>query len=243
MQVRLAFSIAIRAKSDILVLDEVLAVGDAAFQKKCFDYFRKLKDESKTVILVSHSMDSIKKFCDRALMLEHGEIVAIGDPEEVSDKYIWSNMEQERKTEPKSPEEVEGQGIIKSVHLQNKNDVAVREFVSGNPLKFAIKYDASKEPGEVNFGVGLYLDTGGYVFGYNTQMDNFKLNGKAGTLVLNFNKMPILSGTYRVNIICFGADETAPLDFRPRALEFNVSAIGTASGYRGLVEIEHDWQQ
>jgi len=88
MQVRLAFSIAIRANSDILVLDEVLAVGDEAFQKKCNEFFNKIKkDRSKTVVLVTHSMESVRRYCDKALMIEKGEIVAFGDPQDVADDY------------------------------------------------------------------------------------------------------------------------------------------------------------
>lgn len=92
MQVRLAFSIAIRANTDILVLDEVLAVGDEAFQRKCFAYFAKLKQEKKTVILVTHSMDNVTRFCDRAMMLDRGAISSIGSVKKVSDTYILSNM-------------------------------------------------------------------------------------------------------------------------------------------------------
>lgn len=87
MQVRLAFSIAIRARGDILILDEVLAVGDAAFQEKCNDYFRSLKG-NQTVVLVTHSMENVRKFCDRAIMIENGKIAAEGDPEEVSKAYL-----------------------------------------------------------------------------------------------------------------------------------------------------------
>ena len=87
MQVRLAFSIAIRAKGDILILDEVLAVGDAAFQQKCNDYFASLKG-NQTVILVTHSMENVKKFCDRAIMIEGGKIVEEGEPEKVAKEYL-----------------------------------------------------------------------------------------------------------------------------------------------------------
>lgn len=87
MQVRLAFSIAIRAHGDILILDEVLAVGDAAFQKKCNDYFASLKGE-QTVILVTHDMDNVRKFCDRAILLEAGKIKADGSPEKIADEYL-----------------------------------------------------------------------------------------------------------------------------------------------------------
>ena len=87
MQVRLAFSIAIRARGDILLLDEVLAVGDAAFQQKCNNYFSTLKDEKKTVILVTHSMTSVRKFCDRAILVNDGKIEMDGDPDKIADAY------------------------------------------------------------------------------------------------------------------------------------------------------------
>ncbi len=87
MQVRLAFSIAIRAKSDILLIDEVLAVGDANFQKKCFEIFKKMKNEKKTVIFVSHSMGDVKEYCDRAVVIENGKIVEQGSTEKAISKY------------------------------------------------------------------------------------------------------------------------------------------------------------
>lgn len=88
MQVRLAFSIAIRARGDILLLDEVLAVGDAAFQEKCNKYFASLRDSNQTVILVTHSMDNVRKFCDRAILIENGEIIKDGNPNKVADAYL-----------------------------------------------------------------------------------------------------------------------------------------------------------
>lgn len=91
MQVRLAFSIAIRAQGDILLLDEVLAVGDAAFQEKCKTYFKELKNHNQTVILVTHSMENIRQFCDRAILIENGEIIKDGNPNKVADAYtkLW----------------------------------------------------------------------------------------------------------------------------------------------------------
>lgn len=87
MQVRLAFSIAIRARGDILILDEVLAVGDAAFQEKCNDYFKSLKNK-QTIILVTHDMENVKRFCDRAILLENGKIIADGNPKKVAESYL-----------------------------------------------------------------------------------------------------------------------------------------------------------
>lgn len=93
MQVRLAFSIAIQANTDILVLDEVLAVGDEAFQRKCNNYFEKIrKNKSTTVVLVTHSMDSVRKYCSKAMMIRDGEIVVYGSPEDVSNEYSIENL-------------------------------------------------------------------------------------------------------------------------------------------------------
>jgi ABC-2 type transport system ATP-binding protein len=91
MQVRLAFSISIKIKSDILLFDEVLAVGDAAFQQKCYDYFEELKNSNTTVILVTHDMTYVRHFCERALLLDNGHIVMIGDSSKVAKKYLEYN--------------------------------------------------------------------------------------------------------------------------------------------------------
>lgn len=93
MQVRLAFSVAIRADSDILLLDEVLAVGDEAFQRKCNGYFYELKKRKKTVVLVTHNMDAVKKYCNKAMMINDGKVVTYGSAEDVSNEYSIENLE------------------------------------------------------------------------------------------------------------------------------------------------------
>jgi len=87
MLVRLAFSIAIRADSDILILDEILAVGDEAFQRKCYAYFAELKQKKKTIILVTHSMDSVQQFCNKAMLIDKGKVVKYGNPAVVAQSY------------------------------------------------------------------------------------------------------------------------------------------------------------
>lgn len=87
MQVRLAFSIAIKAKNDILIFDEVLAVGDANFQKKCIDHFVKLKREKKTIVLVTHSMDTVMQFCNRVALINSGRVDFIGKPADAVKRY------------------------------------------------------------------------------------------------------------------------------------------------------------
>jgi ABC-type sulfate/molybdate transport systems ATPase subunit len=92
MHVRLAFSVMIQLRADILLVDEILAVGDASFQQKCFDVFFRMRDEGKTVLFVTHDMAAVQRFCHRALLLERGRIVALGDPEEVADRYLQLNF-------------------------------------------------------------------------------------------------------------------------------------------------------
>ena len=97
MQVRLAFSVAVHANRDILLMDEVLAVGDSNFQSKCMEEFNKYKDQGKTVILVTHDIATVQRYCDRAMLLRNGKIEMIGDPQKVGSKYIYQNMSDEEK--------------------------------------------------------------------------------------------------------------------------------------------------
>ncbi|MGA2470515.1 MAG: ABC transporter ATP-binding protein [Solirubrobacteraceae bacterium] len=92
MQVRLAFSVAIQVDADVLLVDEVLAVGDASFSQKCFDVFNRLRDEGTTIVLVTHDMGAVNRFCHRAVLLEHGEIVGQGEPEQVANQYLELNF-------------------------------------------------------------------------------------------------------------------------------------------------------
>jgi ABC-type polysaccharide/polyol phosphate transport system ATPase subunit len=92
MHVRLAFSVAIQVDADVLLVDEVLAVGDAAFQQKCFDVFHRLRDDGRTIVFVTHDMGSLNRFCHRALLLERGHPVHLGEPHEVADRYLEINF-------------------------------------------------------------------------------------------------------------------------------------------------------
>jgi len=97
MNVRLAFSVAIHANRDILLMDEVLAVGDSNFQGKCMEEFNKYRDQGKTVVLVTHDISTVQRYCDRAMLLRNGKIELIGNPEKVGNKYIYQNMSDEEK--------------------------------------------------------------------------------------------------------------------------------------------------
>ena len=104
MYVRLAFSVMLQIDADILLIDEVLAVGDASFQQKCFDEFGRMRAEGKTIIFVSHGMDAVKRFCDRAALLHKGELLAVGDAESIGNRYLTLNFDEESEHRPAKSE-------------------------------------------------------------------------------------------------------------------------------------------
>jgi ABC-2 type transport system ATP-binding protein len=164
MQVRLAFSIAIRARGDILLLDEVLAVGDAAFQQKCFSYFEQLKTEKRTVILVTHSMPSVQRFCDRALLLEAGNIVEVGKSEHIAELY---NKLFNKK--------IEGNAKGRSGKTQSDTDVTLSSHVvqdgkktdtiqSLEPFSLVVEVNTKQTLGAMNVGINIVDDREQVVF-------------------------------------------------------------------------------
>ena len=121
MQVRLAFSVAIKAQGDILILDEVLAVGDEAFQRKCNDYFQERKKSGKTTILVTHDMGAVKKYCNKAVLIENGLVKAIGSPENVANQYSFDNtapLQQGEEAGGAGNPNQEEQVLVENFHLQ-----------------------------------------------------------------------------------------------------------------------------
>jgi ABC-type polysaccharide/polyol phosphate transport system ATPase subunit len=104
MMVRLAFSVMVQVDADVLLIDEVLAVGDAAFQQKCYDEFNRIREQGKTVLLVTHAMSAVERFCDRGLLLERGRIKGIGEPHAVANEYLQVNFAQEDLSAPRGEE-------------------------------------------------------------------------------------------------------------------------------------------
>ncbi len=137
MQVRLAFSVAIQADADILVLDEVLAVGDEAFQRKCNDYFDHLKQENKTVVIVTHSMDSVRKYCDKALMLRDGIVASYGSPEDVSNEYSMENLEVSTYGQEDGKNNVDKGSLIKDLKVDL---VSERQITQNDNIEIKISY-------------------------------------------------------------------------------------------------------
>ncbi len=163
MQVRLAFSVAIKAQGDILILDEVLAVGDEAFQRKCNDYFQERKKSGKTTILVTHDMGAVKKYCNKAVLIENGLVKAIGDPFDVSDQYSFDNLESNSHHNGNEDEgivtsKVEGfTARLLSPKKVTPDDEVVIEF-SFNLLDESVKPHIAFSFVDISTGNGLYND-------------------------------------------------------------------------------------
>ena len=139
MYVRLAFSVAIQVDADILLIDEVLAVGDAAFQQKCFDFFNSLRDQGKTIVFVTHDMGSMQRFCHRALLLERGTQVHLGEPHEVADRYLEINFGRDPEAAGSNDEARSGGGEARVLEAWVENErgernlaVAQRERITLN---------------------------------------------------------------------------------------------------------------
>jgi len=129
MQVRLAFSIAIKSEGDILILDEVLAVGDEAFQRKCNDYFDRVKqDETKTIILVTHGMDAVRMYCNRAILIENGEIALAGEPDEVASAYSRQFITQSDMSMDSEERYGTGEVVIENISHEISGDVFSLRF-------------------------------------------------------------------------------------------------------------------
>jgi ABC-2 type transport system ATP-binding protein len=230
MQVRLAFSIAIRAQSDILLLDEVLAVGDEAFQRKCFEYFAKLQKAKKTVILVTHDMGAVRRFCTRAVLISAGRIEKVGSPQKIADMYEDLNRPTEQ---TQSTVGIKPKNQSKYATIQG----SIRT-VSGKTIKqlykestFLIKMDIEPKVDIDNAFVGVVVkkSSGEQIFWTTTEAPNPTLNPlKAGekTEVLIEMQNIFGDGEYAVDLSIKSHDRTKDYVIAPSAIEFSVSGRG-----------------
>ncbi|MGH7237079.1 MAG: ABC transporter ATP-binding protein [Candidatus Saccharimonadales bacterium] len=170
MQVRLAFSMAVRAEADILLIDEVLAVGDADFQRKCFAYFKKLKRDGKTVVFVSHDMNAVREYCDRAVMIEKSRIIAEASADAIATKYTRMFIEQAKsktETSQTSSDKRWGSGQLKYSKL--------KVSVSDASITIAATALAHKTVENVNLGFSVSDSSGQKLLGTNSQTKKQKI--------------------------------------------------------------------
>ncbi|MDR2873154.1 MAG: ABC transporter ATP-binding protein, partial [Methanobrevibacter sp.] len=161
MQVRLAFAVAIQSKSDILVIDEVLAVGDESFQRKCNEYFEERKKTDKTTILVTHDMSAIRKYCNKAILIREGEIVVSGSPEDVASQYSIDNFQPFETTDTDEKNEENylkfPLGLSELVPSFDIVLLSKQNLESGNDLICEIKYEITSSI-PIILGLSIVLD-------------------------------------------------------------------------------------
>ncbi|MFC4653047.1 ABC transporter ATP-binding protein [Lactococcus nasutitermitis] len=169
MQVRLAFSVAIKAHGDVLVLDEVLAVGDEAFQRKCNDYFLERKKSGKTTILVTHDMNAAKKYCNKAILIENGLIKVAGDVDKVANQYSLDNL--------KRLEAAQGKTQLSEEYVSDLkvNLLSPVQTTPEQPIKFEIEYDV-KAPIETYIAFSL-TDADHNIWIYNDNSLDYMTEG------------------------------------------------------------------
>jgi len=204
MQVRLAFSIAVKAENDILVFDEVLAVGDSNFQDKCIRQFRKLKKEGKTIILVSHSMDMIEKFCDRVLLVDKGKIVFEGSPSGAIDRYEALNMDapsQPVKTQLNSIRDSEKKLQIESVYITTNNAKKTKIIDSNQDFRINLTLDATENLDDLFMAVRVCEAENQFpVIGVDSKQSDYNLDIRKGanSVSIKIENNPIVRGKYYI---------------------------------------------
>lgn len=205
MQVRLAFSVAIRSKSDILVLDEILAVGDEAFQKKSENYFFQAKREKKTIILVTHSMDAVRKYCNKAALIKDGEIDVIGNPDEVANAYsnIFINEEIEKvKEENKDKDLIQTDSIGLGEVRVYSDDEEVNYLSIKENFRLVVGFKSKEAYERLTIGLNLINQEGRVALATSTRLlDPKGIAVKKGGNEIEFDIQNVFpAGDYLVNL-------------------------------------------
>jgi ABC-type polysaccharide/polyol phosphate transport system ATPase subunit len=169
MLVRLAFSVMIQVDADVLLIDEVLAVGDAAFQQKCYDEFNRLRDEGRTILLVTHDMSTVSRFCERAMLLEQGKVVEIGDPDEVAGEYFETNFGRGATPEPdRRRHQGDGSVEIADAWFEDGEGNRVNALAQGRRAAFVAVVQFMEPHADPVFAFSLGTDDDNIVFATST---------------------------------------------------------------------------
>ena len=249
MQVRLAFSVAIQANAQILLMDEVLAVGDARFQEKCFDVFARYKREGKTVVLVTHDIGSVNLYCDRALLLDHGRLLADGAPGEVTGRYRRmmgavseaEDSQAEAETGDRwGTREVE----ITAVRLLDVDGGSHRVFTAGTPLIVEVDY-AVHGDGIDDFLCALRFDRNDGFTLACPETASGQLTprrhrpGSTGTLRYKVDSLPLLASSYALSVALHDQHRGHTYDQLERTTSFRVI---DEKSRPGLLELGGRWE-
>lgn len=238
MMMRLAFSIAIHVDPEVLLVDEVLAVGDESFQKKCLDHITRFQAGGGTIVFVSHSMGQVQDLCNQAAWIEDGVVQALGNPARVVNGYVDRVRErdaaQERTGDAPAVE-------LGEVRLLNRDGQPVHALRRGDQLILEVPYQVHRPVEHPVFGVAVLRNDGAYVYGTNTLAEGMRLRPlrRDGTFTFRYDSLPMLGGTYRLQIAILEESQLlVPIHSHDRTYSFRVEG---ATKEEGVVRLDHAW--
>lgn len=252
MYARLGFSVATMKRPEILIVDEILGVGDAEFQTKSYERIQKFQGEGTTILLVSHSLERVKELCARAIWLDHGEIIARGSADQVVDQYLAQimNLERERLREasqqPLAPESQWGDQKIKlsNICLYDGSGQEQTIFQTGDTLILKMDYLAHEEIIAPVFGVAIHRQDGAHITGPNTALSHFEIPrvyGK-GRITFKIPFLPVLEGLYQFSVAAINHSDTEMFDYHDRVYPFRViNRGGKIQEPYGMVTVNGEW--
>lgn len=253
MYMRLAFSVAIHVKPQILLIDEILAVGDASFQKKCLDKILEFKANGVTIIIVSHDLSTIERICDRVLWLDNGNLIKDGPPKSVINAYLEKLFKEDEHTivntvssDDEIPTVVSNEDKrwgslaieITEVSLLDVNNTACSSFGCGEFAKIKLFLKFNKKVIDYGFGLGIFSTDGTHIYGTNTYIDRVPVPNTSHEVDINIPSLGLISGSYWIDIACHNY-EGVPFDYQMKRLEFKInSTVNDVGNYR----IPHNWE-
>ncbi len=244
MYMRLGFSVAIHVQPDILIVDEILAVGDQAFQKKCLKKITELKKNGTTILMVSHNINQLQTVCNELIWIEKGEMVARGHVEDVIAQYVADSY-QNRGEEKNKSFVRSGDGVIELTAVRILNDLGEEqeEFETGESLTIEMAYHSSEPIPNPEFGLAIYREDGLHVNGPNTNFSGLDLGIVEGDGIIRYciNDLPLLPAKYLITTAVHDSRFPRCYDMHQEAYSFRIVPGGTKEIY-GLVELNASWE-
>jgi lipopolysaccharide transport system ATP-binding protein len=246
MYARLAFALAINVDPEILLVDEVLSVGDESFQMRCYQRIAELRMEGRTIVMVSHNLDTIRSMCSHAVWLEHGKVQMIGAADDVAAGYlaeVHRDASQHSGLAPSGTREGTGEVDITGVHFVDKNGVVSGAFRTSEPLTVRVNYRATERATDVACGIAvLSAQNLSYLFGHSSKAAGLTLDLQGeGTIEFTLPSLPLLQGSYVVTVALEGVETQRSYDVHDRRYSFLVFENPDLSLQAGMVRVEGTW--
>jgi ABC-2 type transport system ATP-binding protein/lipopolysaccharide transport system ATP-binding protein len=250
MYVRLGFAIAVNLDPEILIIDEVIAVGDEDFQRRCFDHLATLKRRGVTIVLVSHSLGLVQTLCDEVAWLDHGKLRAAGPAPAVTQEYLSEVGAVERQRDAATDVQVTGEHdrigshevVITDIEFVSDEDSSKRRAVAGRPLKVRVHYDAREPVEQPVVGIAVYTENKIHITGSNSRMGDLRLGTISGRGYVEWDlgDCPLNPGTYLVRAGINDWSMSHTYDYWEHGPDLMVRP-GSATMYRGIVGFPARW--